>query len=113
MKTYGMTRARSGASAAVPAVHTLAERGPAGDPIDSTRFPDLDHTVRLLALIANDDAVSLDNRPRVVEALQNCGHLLCEEELETLRLWLGGLPDGGQAAGRRSRPARAAKLRWD
>jgi hypothetical protein len=51
---------------------------------------DVEHTVRLLSLIADDQSVCLDNRPRVIEALQNHGNLLCEEELEVLREWLGG-----------------------
>lgn len=61
---------------------------------------DLAHTVHLLSLIADDEAVCLENRGRVIEALQNHGHLLCDEELEVLREWLGDGPGGGPAAPR-------------
>lgn len=65
---------------------------------------DLAHTVRLLSLIADDKSVRLDNRPRVIEALQNHGHLLCEEELEVLRGWLSGRSTAADTEERHARP---------
>jgi hypothetical protein len=52
---------------------------------------DLSRTVRLLAMIANDDQVCVQNPGRVVEAFQNHGHLLCDFEVEMLRDWLVAL----------------------
>lgn len=63
---------------------------------------DLGHTVRLLALIADDEAINLDNRNRVVEALQNHGHLLCDGEVEIILAWLASQKTeaaGGQKGG--------------
>lgn len=108
MKTHWTSMSGSGPLA--PAPHALPDSEVAGESFESPRFPDLAHTVRLLALIANDEGVNLDNRGRIVEALQNHGHLLCEEELETLRLWLSGRSDGGaKAPDARHSP----RLRWD
>ena len=49
---------------------------------------DLSHTVRLLAILADDSSVSTRNPRRVIEAFQNHGHLLCDHEVEMLRDWL-------------------------
>ncbi|MCU0835333.1 MAG: hypothetical protein MUC77_13020 [Chromatiaceae bacterium] len=110
MKTHWISAAGSGPL--LPAPHPLPDSEVAGESSESPRFPDLAHTVRLLALIANDEAVNLDNRSRIVEALQNHSHLLCEEELETLRLWLSGRSDG-DAAAPEVRKAPRPPLRWD
>lgn len=110
MKTHGISTTGSGPL--LPAPHPLPDSEVVGDSFESPRFPDLAHTVRLLALIANDEAVNLDNRGRIVEALQNHSHLLCEEELETLRLWLSGRCDGGATAPE-ARQAPHPRLRWD
>jgi hypothetical protein len=67
---------------------------------------DVAHTVRLLSLIADDESVRLDNRPRVIEALQNHGHLLCDEEMEVLREWLGGRPSAPDERRARPKPLR-------
>jgi hypothetical protein len=108
MKTQWTSMAGSGPL--VPAPHVWPDSEVAGESFESPRYPDLTHTVRLLALIANDEAVNLENRGRIVEALQNHGHLLCEEELETLRLWLSGRSDGDAAA---PEARRGPRLRWD
>jgi len=97
----------------VPAPHWVSGDEVAGESFESPRFPDLAHTVRLLALLANDEAVTLANRARVVEALQNYGHLLCEEELETLRLWLSGRLVEAAAAKGGAGYRQGSRLRWD
>ena len=46
------------------------------------------HVIKLLALIAHDEQVTSESPTRVVEALQNHGHVLGDEAVETLRDWL-------------------------
>lgn len=49
------------------------------------------HTIRLLAIIADDAEISERAPQRVVEALQNHGHLLTDDEIDSVRGWLTGL----------------------
>lgn len=46
------------------------------------------HVIRLLSLITRDEQVNSQSPARVVEALQNHGHLLCDDAVDVLRDWL-------------------------
>jgi hypothetical protein len=45
--------------------------------------------IRRLALIADDDQISVQTPTRVAEALHYRGYLLGDQEMATLRTWLG------------------------
>jgi hypothetical protein len=46
-------------------------------------------TIRRLALIADDDQISVQTPTRVAEALHHHGYLLGDQEMATLQSWLG------------------------
>jgi hypothetical protein len=56
---------------------------------ESFRPDSLSSAVRRLALIADDDQISVQTPARVAEALRCHGYLLCEQESAALQTWLG------------------------
>ena len=75
-----------------PGRHSLGKPPRAAEHLEQENKPwsvdDLSYTIRLLAIIENDEHICPQNPPRVIEACQNHGHLLFEHEVEMLREWL-------------------------
>ena len=61
----------------------------AADSTDSIGGNTLSMTIRRLALIADDDQISVQTPTRVAEALRYHGYLLEDLEMATLTRWLG------------------------
>jgi hypothetical protein len=56
--------------------------------LDAWRTREVCHAIWLLATIAKDKQICVENPNRVAEACQNYGHLLYDHEVEMLRRWL-------------------------